>query len=90
MKSQHEPALTPSRSWADAPVASHLFGFMHDHENAAFNFSVPHDDCATNSAERQGGAKKVKTIRFKWKLSSDIAEAIDKVRNLGCGQLTCS
>ncbi|EKX36283.1 hypothetical protein GUITHDRAFT_165783 [Guillardia theta CCMP2712] len=66
------------RSWADAPVASHLFGFMHDHENAAFNFSVPHDDCATNSAERQGGAKKVKTIRLKWKLSSDIAEAIDK------------
>ncbi len=21
------------RSWADAPVAAHLFGFMHDYEN---------------------------------------------------------
>lgn len=26
-------AVNCERSWADAPVAAHLFGFMHDFEN---------------------------------------------------------
>jgi len=72
-------------SWADAPVASHLFGFMHDHENMArlarpssktpSKCSSPAlDPCSDVHQTHRLAAPK----RLTWRLTSELAEAIDR------------
>eukprot|EP00277_Geminigera_cryophila_P010309 CAMPEP_0179409452 /NCGR_PEP_ID=MMETSP0799-20121207/2710_1 /TAXON_ID=46947 /ORGANISM="Geminigera cryophila, Strain CCMP2564" /LENGTH=765 /DNA_ID=CAMNT_0021181133 /DNA_START=101 /DNA_END=2395 /DNA_ORIENTATION=+ len=70
-------------SWADAPVASHLFGFMHDHENMArfANRSSPNLNPATAGA----GADKLSPRlappkKLTWRLTSELAEGMDRAQ----------
>ena len=70
-------------SWADAPVASHLFGFMHDHENMArfAKRSSPNLNPATAGA----GADKLSPRlappkKLTWRLTSELAEGMDRAQ----------
>ena len=73
-------------SWADAPVASHLFGFMHDHENMArlakpssktpSKSSSPALEPLSDQPSHRLGAPK----RLTWRLTSELAEAIDRAQ----------
>lgn len=76
-------------SWADAPVASHLFGFMHDHENMARlakpNSKAPSkssspalEPLSDHSSHRRGPVPAPK--RLTWRLTSELAEAIDRAQ----------
>lgn len=62
-------------SWADAPVLSHLFGFMHDHENIANFSSVPH------LLGDASGKEIKKPKKLKWVMTSELAMSIDKAAN---------
>mmetsp|Transcript_36433 Transcript_36433/g.89733 ORF Transcript_36433/g.89733 Transcript_36433/m.89733 type:complete len:726 (-) Transcript_36433:821-2998(-) len=59
------------RSWADAPVAAHLFGFMHDYENVVRANMKP-----TRYPDKQH--KIVPPVMLEWRLSSKLARGIDE------------
>ena len=63
-------------SWADAPVASHLFGFLHDHENmAGLTSRMP------TPAVKPGKTSCLQSPRkLAWRLTSELAEAIDRAQ----------
>ena len=62
-------------SWADAPVASQLFGFMHDHENMArLEKRTPSPALKPEKVSPRLQAPK----HLAWRLTSELAEGIDR------------
>ena len=70
-------------SWADAPVASHLFGFMHDHENMArfANRSSPNLNPASAGAVADKLSPRLAPPKkLTWRLTSELAEGMDRAQ----------
>jgi len=64
-------------SWADAPVAAHLFGFMHDYEDLVASREVERS-AALRTPSRDGGPSSLPPpLHLKWRLTSEVAQALD-------------